>query len=188
MILLYPEAFLFPRMFPKTLGHAPVGAMPMEMLLKPWSGQKGGMGLATLVEHIRVRTLNHRSLTSMNANYRSFLFSALMNLQLNYHPLRILMKRGPEALGATKDNSVTAVNLDKTADFLLEDVGMQRRAEELAAMMRDFGMWKYFVTFTCNLKSTPTVSHLMEWMEYVYGPENRERAYTSHLPLITRVW
>ena len=83
---------------------------------------------------------------------------------------------------------MTAVNLDKTADFLLEDVGMQRRAEELAAMMRDFGMWKYFVTFTCNLKSTPTVSHLMEWMEYVYGPENRERAYTSHLPLITRVW
>jgi hypothetical protein len=186
MILLFPEAFLFPRMFPKALGHVPVGAMPMEMLLKPWSGQKRATGLATLVEHIRVRLRSHKSLTAMNQNYRCFLFSALMNLQLNHHPVRLLMKRGPEEISFKKKGVL--LNRDTTADFLLEDVGMQRRARELAAMIRKFGKWQYFVTITCNLKNTPTVCELMEWMELVYGRENRERAFASHLPLIVRVW
>jgi hypothetical protein len=173
-------------MFPKSVGHAPVGAMPMEMLLKPWSGNGRSTGLATLAEHIRVRILNHRSLTSMNANYRCFLFTALMNLQLNYHPVRLLLKRGPEEISFRKKGVM--VNRDQTADFLLEDVGMQRRARELAAMIRKYGKWNYFVTITCNVRNTPTVCELMNWLEYVYGPENRERAYMSHLPLINRLW
>ena len=71
MILLYPEAYLFPRLFPCTVDYAPLGAMPLSMMLKPWSGKGSMGGMGTFMEHISIRTRNHLLMTAMQQNYRS---------------------------------------------------------------------------------------------------------------------
>jgi hypothetical protein len=184
--MMYPEAWLFPRIFPVSYNGAPLGAMPVSMMISPWSGRKTATGLATFMEHIATRVRNPRLLTAMQQNYRAYLFSAKMNLQLTNNSMRMLMKRGPEEL-ARKEKGV-AVSLDTTADFLSEDIGLKRRGRELAAMIRDYGKWKYFVTLTCNLAQTPGVSDFMKLMIAKFGEGERERAYTSHLPVILRLW
>lgn len=186
LALLYPEAMMFPRIFPVSVDNAPLGAMPLPMMMRPWSGQKRKTGLGTFAEHISIRVRNPRLLTAMQQSYRSFLFSAKMNMQLTHQSLRMLMKRGPEEL-APKDKGVT-VNLDPTSDFIQEDIGLKRRGRELAAMIRDYGKWSYFVTLTCNLEETPSVSDFMKWMTSIYKESDRYRAYISHLPVILRLW
>jgi hypothetical protein len=186
MVMVYPESLLFPRLFPVTHNQAPVGAMPLPMMIAPWSGHKRKTGLGTFMEHIALRIRNPRLPHAQYQQYRAFLFSAKMNLQLCHHPLRMLMKRGPEELAPPK--TTVGFNPDASSDFLSEDIGLKRRGRELAAMIRDHGMWSYFVTLTCNIAETPGVCNFIKRMDGFYGKDKRDRAYTSHLPMIIRLW
>lgn len=82
---MYPEAFLFPRLFPCTLDYAPLGAMPLAMMLKPWSGKGNTGGMGTFMEHISIRTRNPLLLTAMQQNYRYEDFNVQRNLHLYVH-------------------------------------------------------------------------------------------------------
>lgn len=188
LLLLFPDAMLFPRLFPATAPDGtPLGALPFFMFYRPHglSGSSSG-NLANLLEHANIRTRNPFLPTSKQQDYRAFLFCLKINAALNSYPLHLLMRRGPE------DMSVRCRELYGKAanyDFLPDDEGdMHRRMRDVCAMIREYGYWNYFITITCNDQMTPSVSHFIDDLKAYFGEENLALAYSSHLPIILLLW
>ena len=186
--MLYPEAMLFPRIFHSCFDDAPLGAVPLFMLMNPFGRGKNPGGLASILNHIPLRIRSPNLLTSMDQNYRSFLFTLKMNALLNFYPVTMLVRKGPEDMKMHRSGIQTTYN--RHADLICEDSFETRRTvRELAYMGQQVGLWNFFVTITCNDNATPGVAPFIKILHDLYpGNADFELAYSSYLPIILRLW
>ena len=149
------------------------------------NGQSDMGGLANVLEHIAPRIRNPFIWTAVQEDYRSWLFSIKINTLLNHYPASLL--RGPEDI-AIKCTDVYGKDRQKW-DFVVDDEGdMHRRVRDVCAMIRSYGHWDYFVTLTCNHSKTPSVMEFIKDLASYYTKEEFGRLYSSHLPIILRLW
>lgn len=192
VFLLYPEALIFPILFPFVVDGAPVGAMALFQMLKA-TESKYGVGLANLIQHIRVRIGNSNHPMSMNHEYLFYLASLYTNATLNYHSIHLLQRRGVEFL-TVKRSSSCGLSANPNSDGLLEfgEIEDDKKSRELSAMMRVTGSWDFFVTLTCNDKKTPGLvglwSRICRNNEKWFSKEDKHRAWLTYLPLTIRLW
>ena len=196
---LFLEGELFPHIFPFEHQNSIVGALPHSFFINPILRRKGS-GLGSLLDHIRVRSSDQSLLTSVEPDYIAWQFDILMNFLINFNTIPLAIRKGPEFLKKSLDWD--GITIKKQENQMMLDVVESRGpVNELAAMIRDQGMWSYFITLTCNDELTPGVSqiykHVMNFRvqtsdiyEQVQAasPERRMRIVASAAPVLLQAW
>lgn len=187
---MYMEAAMFPDLFPVSVDGAPLGAFPLFMFMSPFSNQKRTGGLANILAHIPLRIGNPSHPTAQNEDYLAYLFCLKINADLNFHPLRLLLSRGPEALTSLRRPGGVSVSSSSDHAAQFRESTMDRPVRELSRMMQAYGPWTYFVTLTCNDTYTPGVSAFINLLKarYAGDPEGFAKAYKAYQPAILRLW
>ena len=182
--LLYPEAMLFPKIFPFHVGGAPLGAMPASLFDASNAG-KDLNGLATMLEHFSVRLFDHSLLTSSDHFYLSFAFDSILNDSLNRNSIAIVMKKGLEHITRVFTHSEES---ERSLSF--DEINSPKEVNKLVNLFRQEGGWTYFITLTCNDEKTfgvaPIRAAIMDL--YAHDDEKREQALLSYAGIMCRSW
>ena len=145
--LIYPEALLFPKLFPINHDGAPVGALP-SVMYSEYGHSSVEYGYASLVDHIRVRLNDQTLTTSKDKNYIAWLFDCYMNKLLNNHVSAIAANKGFEHL----TNGGISVD-DSEFQLPFDEIDSRKQISRLSSMMK-FLPWTFFLTLTCNISAT----------------------------------
>ena len=197
--ILFLEAELFPVIFPYQIGKSIVGALPQSMYINPilqWRSR----GLASLAQHIRIRCSDYSILTSVEPDYLCWSFDTTMNFLINFNTIPLAIKKGPEFLRRT--TQYDGIEIKSTENQMMFDVIESRGpVNELSALVRDKGLWTYFVTLTCNDAMTPGVCSVQQHLQsYKFDAQDiyegvterrglsKEQLFVSAAPVLLRAW
>ena len=150
---LYLEAQIFPWIFPFQENGAIVGALPHSLYINPLSKKKH-RGVATLLDHMRVRIMDGSLLTAVEPDYICWAFDIIMNYMANYNTIPLAIKKGPEFM--TRKGGFDGIDVGpRETSMMFDSIESRGPVNELAALVRTLGKWDYFVTITCNDQRTP---------------------------------
>lgn len=152
------EGVLFPYLFPFQYQGSIVGSLPHSMFLDPLKQSKRGRHIATLQEHMNVRSQDLFAASSTEADYASFAFDILLNEKLTYNSASLALKKGPEFLSKSRGDGVDVGQKDMS--MLFDRVEAHGPVNELAAFIKAVGKSDYFVTVTANQQRTPGLAAL----------------------------
>ena len=188
---LYLEGQLFPWIFPFDVDGAVVGALPHSFYINPLN-QKRQKGVATLMDHMRVRIMDGSLLTASEPDYLSWAFDVIMNYVANFNTVEMSLRKGPEFLLRKRESDGLNVG-QKEGGMMFDAVESRGPVNELAALVRERGKWDYFVTLTCNDEYTPGVSalnrHIRAYAKhYSSDPKEQMKVYTAGMPAMLRAW
>ena len=192
------EALVFPQIFPFVENESAIGALPISMLINPLV--KRNDGIANLMQHLKIRTLDQTILTSQEPDYTHFVFNIMVNSLASYKFMYYAIKKGVEFL---KRPSEGIQSHHTEASLLYDTVETRSPAVELGALCSEHPPGIFF-TFTCNQKLTPGVGRLCRRLDRYAtkkaikcirmweGPQVFEdlklQIYNSHLGTIMRLW
>jgi hypothetical protein len=184
--LIQPESDIFPMQFWYAFEKNSVaGALPFT-LYKDSDTKHYRNSLASVNEHSSIRIRNGALWQSKCPNYRTWAFDILMNSRSQYYPIQQVLKKGPEILCPNETLDGFAVSLvEGVHTFNSGAADNHRGVNELAAMSRNSGAWRYFYTLTCNDGKTPGVAELYDRLKDLYGDnsEKYKEASVATLPI-----
>ena len=191
------EALIFPQIFPFVENESAIGALPISMFMHPLV--KRNERLASLMNHLYVRTMDQTILTAMEPQYMHFVFNIMINSLVSGNFIFHAIRKGVEFLKRPREGIQTYLT---EASMLYDTVEQRAPAVELGALANEY-KFDIFFTYTCNQKLTPGVSKLCNNLEdyitsVVCAPDNglstseaeklKIRIYNSHITSITRNW
>ena len=193
------ESLLFPQIFPFIENESSIGALPISMFMHPLV--KRNEGLANLLHHLRVRTMDQTKLTSQECDYTNFVFNIVVNSLVSTKFIHHAIRKGIEFLKRPSEGIRSHIT---ESSMLFDTVENRTPAVELGALAAE-NTPKVFFTSTCNQDLTPGVSklcqHLKQFTEEKlkkekaadqydkdYGDATKLQIYNSHLNLIIRTW
>jgi hypothetical protein len=188
--LLQPEAELFPSQFWYSFESSSIaGALPFTQYKNADKRSRNSFG--SVNDHSAIRIRNATLWQSKCPNYRMWAFDIVMNSRSQFYPIQQVMKKGPEILCPNESLDGFAISLVQGVHtFDSGGVDNHRGVNELAAMSRSTGPWRYFYTLTCNDSKTPGVAELYDRLKQLYSGniEMYASACVSCLPLALMIW
>jgi hypothetical protein len=187
---LFLEGELFPWIFPFEEGSV-IGALPHSFFMNPLN-QKRARGVATMMDHMKIRILDGSLLTACEPDYISWAFDVVMNYIVNYNTVEMSLRKGPEFLMRKTNDDGFHIG-QKESGIMFDAIESRGPVNELAAFVRDQGKWDYFVTLTCNDRFTPGVASLFKHVnEYANSCSADKKVQmqilTAGMPSILRAW
>jgi hypothetical protein len=189
--LIQPESDLFPSQFWYGFeSNSIAGALPFTQY-KNADKKNYKNSLASVNDHSFIRIRNGALWQSKCPNYRMWAFDVIMNSRSQFYPISQIMKKGPEILCPNECLDGFAISLVEGVHSFDSGGGENHRGvNELAAMSRNTGAWRYFYTLTCNDSKTPGVAELYDKLKQLYGEnsESYQAACVSSLPIALMIF
>lgn len=189
--LAYFEGMLFPYIFPFQEEGSVIGALPHSMFIRPLMQRKYMKGIATLNDHMMVRSTDFSSVTSSEPDYSAFGFDVNVNEKLNYNHVMLGLKKGPEFLMKPRGDGLDVGQ--KETGMFDNKVENHGPVNELSAFIKKMGKSDYFMTLTCNQERTPGVCTIIKKVRKVsamlrLSAFEYKALMTGVLPILLHTW
>ena len=168
--LVYPEAMLFPSIFPFDNGQQGdmLGAIPAPFLSQ--TKNHLSRNIASVKDHVKMRMEFAGSCASTDFRHQCFLCDCMVNDDLGGKDTRIVMNRG-----LVPGNCKTGLRLrDKNDTCFSDSIDNRQVVHNLTAAQQCHPM-TMFLTFTCNVKLHFGIRKIKDWLDSGLAVKQHDR-------------